>query len=60
FTYGGASTQVTLTGPCTVGAESTIYVLILGLPFLASSGLLYTGYVSMANGADVLFTGGFT
>ncbi|MDA4116402.1 MAG: type IV pilin N-terminal domain-containing protein [Thaumarchaeota archaeon] len=60
FTYDGASTQVSLTGPCTVGPESTIYILILALPFQASSGLQYTGYVSTANGADVLFTGGFS
>ncbi len=59
FTYDGATTEVSLTGPCTVHPESSTYLLIIGMPYQAISGLVYTGFVSMSNGAEVLFTGGF-
>lgn len=59
--YNGESADVSLAGgPCSIPPESSLYVVILSLPYQTTTGTPYTGYVSTANGAEVLLTGAFS
>jgi flagellin-like protein len=59
FSYGGKSVPIDLTGACAVAPETGMFLAIISLPFLATTGDRYTGYVSFANGAEVEFAGAF-
>jgi hypothetical protein len=61
FTYAGVTFSVRPSGSCTISPESSLYLLVISLPVTLSVdvGAPFTGYVSTANGAEVLFTGSF-
>lgn len=59
FVYAGTTTTIPLEGPCVVGSESSLYIIIFSLPYSVDPDVPYTGYVTTANGAEVLFAGDF-
>jgi len=61
FSFAGTTVDVIPTGSCNVAPDSTLYLQVIALPvtLIATSGDPYAGYVSMANGAEVLFVGSF-
>ncbi len=59
FVYDGNTTAMVLEGPCVVGSDSSLYVIIFSLPYGVEPGTPYTGYVTTTNGAEVLFAGDF-
>lgn len=61
FTYAGQTVVQAPTGPCVAPPDQSVYLLIVALPLTTppTTGVPYTGYVSVSNGAEVLFTGDF-
>ncbi len=59
FVYDGATVQTTLTGPCNVLPDTSVYLIIIAFPYFTPSGTPYSGFVSTDNGAEVLFNGAF-
>ena len=59
MTYAGSVVQVPLSGSCKIAPESTLYLVIYSLPYFVNTGVAYTGYVSTANGAEVLLASAF-
>ncbi|HUI01838.1 MAG TPA: hypothetical protein VLU99_08100 [Nitrososphaerales archaeon] len=57
--YDGVTITADLGPGCNVLPESTVYILILSLPYEVPQGTQYSGYVSMSNGAEVLLAGSF-
>jgi hypothetical protein len=61
ITFAGGTYDVVPSGSCYVAPDSTLYLLVFSLPATISviTGTPFVGYVSMGNGADVLFAGSF-
>jgi flagellin-like protein len=61
FVYDGVTVDLnpSSANPCTIAPDSSLYLVILSLPLAVSRGVPYSGFVSTANGAEVLFTGTF-
>lgn len=61
FTYAGSTQTMVPQGSCVIPPETSLYVLVVALPlvFQPIIGNPYSGYVSAANGAEILFDGSF-
>jgi len=63
LTTGGSTVSTTLPTACTIGASGSATATItvgIELGVATVAGQQFNGYVSLANGAEVLFTGTFT
>ena len=58
--YGGTIFSITPSGPCVIQSQSSVYLLVISLPRTGNVGDRFTGYVTVSNGADVLFVGSFS
>lgn len=61
FTYAGSTQTMVPQGTCVIPPDTSLYVLVVALPlmFQPVTGNPYSGYVSAANGAEILFDGSF-
>jgi flagellin-like protein len=58
--FGGVTVSIDPGGSCAIPPESSLYLLVISLPSAGSVGDPFTGYVTTANGADVLLVGSFS
>lgn len=61
FNYAGSSQTIVPQGSCEFAPDTILYVIVVAMPlvFPPFPGSPYSGYVSAANGAEIMFDGTF-